>query len=90
MSDELEVAEAAKTRLEAAVRDYYATVDPEVYVESWVLVAHKLSVELEREGTSMVGTLTPTGQSFVMTRGLLDVALSGERAQSTIVDYDDE
>jgi hypothetical protein len=44
-----------------------------------VLVSHKLSAEWEQEGTSAVGVLPRTGQSFVVTRGLLDVALESER-----------
>lgn len=72
-------AQAAKEDLEAAIRDYYAAVEPDVMVTSWVLIAHKVSDEMDADGVSSVGTLVATGQSFPMTRGLIDVAMQGER-----------
>ncbi len=77
MSAEAEA--AAKDALAAAITEFYAIVQPEVYVDGWVLVTHKLSTEMEQEGVSAVGTLPATGQSFVVTRGLLDAALTFER-----------
>jgi hypothetical protein len=72
-------ATAAKVEIDKAIIAYYAVVSPDVYLDAWVLVSHKLSAEWEQEGTSAVGVLPRTGQSFVVTRGLLDVALESER-----------
>lgn len=74
--DEVQV---AKDALECAIRDYYTAVDPDVLITAWVLVTHKVSDELDAEGQSVVGVLTPSGQIFPLTRGLLDVALEAER-----------
>lgn len=74
-----EAAAAAKEALDVAIRTFYETVAPEVYIDGWVLVTHKLSIEMEHDGVSAVGSLPATGQSFVVTRGLLDAALSFER-----------
>jgi hypothetical protein len=71
--------ETAFETLEKAINAYFAEVAPEVYVEGWVLATHKLSPELERESSSMVGLLTKEGQSFVTTRGILDVAMQADR-----------
>jgi hypothetical protein len=79
MSVSDEEAIAAKDVLEVAIRNYYGIVEPEVLVSAWVLVAHKVSDDMDAEGVSSVGTLPATGQPFPMTRGLLDVALEGER-----------
>lgn len=68
----------ARAELARAIGRYYATIDPDVYVDGWVLVTHKLSVELEREGSSSVGVVHPD-QAWPMTRGLLDIALTSER-----------
>lgn len=71
--------QAAKNTLEKAIRDFYTQVEPEAYVHAWVVVAHRSTSELEQAGQSVVGTLVPTGQYFPTTRGLLEVALDGER-----------
>lgn len=49
------------------------------YVGAWVLVTHKETIDLERDGMSAVGVLIKNGQPFPMTRGILDVALETER-----------
>lgn len=72
MSDEPE--HAAREALDAAIRDYYSVIAPDVYVEGWVLLTHKRSPEWEREDTSAVGGLTGIGQSWLTTRALIDVA----------------
>jgi hypothetical protein len=77
MSDEEE--ERAKAALESALRTYYETVEPGVYLADWVIVSHKLTTELERDNASAVSLLIRTSQPFAMTRGLLDVALTAER-----------
>jgi hypothetical protein len=79
MSVSDEEAIAAKDVLEVAIRDYYATVESDVLVSSWVLVTHKVSDDMDANGQSSVGMLPMTGQPFPMTRGLLEVALDGER-----------
>ncbi|WP_295035379.1 hypothetical protein [uncultured Microbacterium sp.] len=75
-------ADAAEARgqLGRAIAAYYSTVEPEVFVAGWVLVTHKLSAEMEREGQSAVGVTTPE-QAWPVTRGLLDIALTSERAE---------
>lgn len=74
-----EQAQAAKDTFECAIRDYYAVLEPDVLVTGWVLVAHKVSDDMDRDGVSSVGTLVPTGQVWPLTRGLLDIGLEGER-----------
>jgi hypothetical protein len=74
-----EEALAAKDLLEVAIRDYYTTVEPDALVSAWVLVTHKVSDDMDANGQSSVGMLPMTGQPFPMTRGLLEVALDGER-----------
>jgi hypothetical protein len=74
-----EQAQAAKEDLEVAIRNYYAEVEPDVMVTSWVLIAHKVSDDMDAEGVSSVGTLVATGQAFPMTRGLMDVAIEADK-----------
>lgn len=64
----------ARARLSTAIKDFYAATEPGVYVDDWVLVAHKDSVELTAEGVSVVGYTIPTGQPFHRTAGLLSIA----------------
>lgn len=64
MSDESD--QAAKDKLEKAIKEYYSEV--------WALVVHKDSVELTAERQSVVSTLIPTGQAFHRTAGLLQLA----------------
>lgn len=73
-------AQAAKDALECAIRDYHAALEPDALVTSWVLVAHKVSDDMDAEGESCVSKVVPTGQPFPMTRGLLDVAIEADRA----------
>lgn len=75
-----EEAQQAKDTLTAAIRAYRDTIEPGCYVDGWVLITHNLTTELEAENSSMVSVLVPTEQSFVLTRGLLDIALDGERS----------
>lgn len=74
-----EVFQPAKDALRAAIAAFFEAVEPGVYVADWVLVTHRQSIELEQGGGSMVGILGADGQSFPMTRGLLEVALDAER-----------
>jgi hypothetical protein len=74
----------------AAVRDYYAAVEPDAYVEAWVLISHRLSPEMEQDGQSTVGVLSSPEMSWVMKRGLLDVALTEDRASATVPEDDDD
>ncbi|QPX61853.1 hypothetical protein SEA_DANNYDE_9 [Microbacterium phage DannyDe] len=67
-------AQLAKDKLEVAIKEYYNTVEPEVYIDDWALVVHKDSVELTAEGQSVVSTLIPTGQAFHRTAGMLTLA----------------
>lgn len=65
--------ETARATLAKAIQTYYDTVSGE-YVEAWILVTHKRSVEMEAEGTSAVGVLTAKDQSWVLSRGMIDIA----------------
>ncbi|UVF61339.1 hypothetical protein SEA_SPARCETUS_10 [Microbacterium phage Sparcetus] len=67
-------AQLAKDKLEVAIKEYYQTVEPDVYIDDWTLVVHKDSVELTNEGQSVVSTLVPTGQAFHRTAGMLALA----------------
>ena len=78
-----EEAQAAKDRLQTAISEYFRTVDPDVYVPAWVLVTEKDSIELTRENLSLVGHLTPTGQSWALTVGLLTIAHDNARCLTT-------
>ena len=73
MSTEANI-EEAKQALSAAIKAYYKVTEPEVYVDDWVLIVHKDSIELTAEGASIVSWVTPTGQAFHRTAGLLAVA----------------
>lgn len=76
-------AQAAKDTLDAAIRDYFNTTSPGELVTGWVLVTHRVSDALDEDGSSVVGRTHPTGQRWHVTRGLLDVALTAERAEQT-------
>lgn len=76
--DNEELAAEARAELGRAVTAYYSAVEPETYVDGWVLAAHKRSPGLEASSQTAVGIVTPD-QPFVLTRGLLDIALTSER-----------
>lgn len=80
---------AAYDTLCAAIRDYYNTTEPDAYVEAWILINHKRSTELEKNGQSIVGVLSSPDLSWVMKRGLLDVALTEDRFSTETGDDDD-
>jgi hypothetical protein len=80
MSVSDEEARAAKDALDLAIRTFHGTMEPEALVSGWVLITHRVSDEWDAGGQSAVGMLPMTGQPFPMTRGLLDVALEGSRA----------
>ena len=71
--------DAAFDTLCAAVRDYYTATDAEAYVDAWIVISHKRTPELESSGQSVVGVLSSPDLSWVMKRGLLDVALNDDR-----------
>lgn len=75
-----EEAQAAKDVLEQAIKQYYAVVYPDVYLDDWILLSHKRSVLLEQQNTSELGMLTPTGQSWITRRGMLQSAVDADRA----------
>lgn len=78
MVDKNEFMEAVD-RLSKEIIHFYSVIEPDSYLNSWVLISHKLSPEWEQQGTSAVGMLTPADQSFVTTRGLLEIALDEQR-----------
>lgn len=65
--------EAAHAALAKAIATYYETTSGE-YCDAWILVSHKRSFEMEQEGTSAVGVMTAQGQSWVMSRGMIEIA----------------
>jgi hypothetical protein len=81
-------AEDAFDTLCAAIRDYYTATDPEAYVDAWIIINHKRSPQLEKDGQSVVGVLSSPDLSWVMKRGLLDVALNDDRF--SVEDADDD
>ena len=71
--------QAAKDLLDCAIRDYYRVIQPDILVNSWVLVSHKVPGEITDDDDTEVGTLVPTRQPFPTTIGLLTIALDGQR-----------
>lgn len=72
--------QAAKDTLDGHIRDFFTrTTDGKDLVTAWILVAHRVSAELDEDGSSVVSRTTPTGQRFHVSRGLLDVALTSDR-----------
>lgn len=69
MSDEWR---EAADQLSTAINNLYDTTGE--YVDGWVLVTHKLSTEMEQNHQTAVGVVVKQGQSFVLSRGLLEVA----------------
>lgn len=61
----------AKEKLGYAIKECCETVDPDAYIDDWVLVVHKDSVELTMVNQSIVSTIVPYGQAFHRTTGLL-------------------
>lgn len=80
--DQIEIVEAAKTELSRAIHkclNVMAEVNGEVadmYIDGWVLFTHKRTIELEKENTSAVGYLHPTGQAWPLTVGLAKLGLN--------------
>lgn len=74
----------------AAISDYYRQVEPESYIESWVLVNHKRSPEMEQANRSVVGILSSPEITWVGRRGLLDIALTSDRFDPYFDDEDEE
>lgn len=72
----------------AAIRDYYKTVEPTTYVESWVLINHKLSPEMEKANQSVVGVLSSPELTWVQRRGMIDIALTSDRFDPYFEDED--
>lgn len=83
-----EEAQAAKDKLERAIKEYYAIIQPGIYIDDWVLLVHKDSVELTANNESIVSHLTPTGQPFHRTVGLMKVAMDAELADTYAGDED--
>ncbi|GAA4175818.1 hypothetical protein [Gryllotalpicola koreensis] len=76
----------ARAVLDAAIKAYCETVDSGVYVDAWVLLTHKLSADGEANDYSTVGTVAGVEQTFVTTRGLLEVGLDSVRHNSWAAD----
>jgi hypothetical protein len=80
MTDDIteETWKVAKEELGAAIKKFYATVEPEMFVDDWVLVVHKDSIELAKANQSIVSVTVPYGQAFHRTTGLLVHATKGD------------
>ena len=66
----------AKAAFHKAVLAFHKASDAEEYVDGWVLVTNKRSPEMEQEGQTSVGVLMQTGQPYVLSLGMLHLALS--------------
>ncbi|WP_162893216.1 hypothetical protein [Microbacterium halotolerans] len=84
-----ETREAAKADLDRAIKAYFGVIEPDTYVDAWVLVTHKRRPEWEQAGQSVVGTTTPP-QAWPLTRGLLDIALTEDRDDQSVRDGEDD
>lgn len=82
MNDDVDEARADLGR---AIAAYYRTIDPDIFVDGWALVVQKRTPDLEADGASAV-TLTTPDQSWVLTRGLLDIALHEDRTRQNADD----
>lgn len=71
-----EEAADAQHQLDDAIRAYYARVAPAEIVTGWVVVTHKSSAALDAAGLSTVGELTPNGQPWPLTLGMLHGVIS--------------
>lgn len=72
---------AARGELEKALHAYYDKVDPEAFIDGWVIVAQKRRSDWEKENQTGVGMTVATGQSWVLTRGLLEIAIDVEQGR---------
>ena len=66
--------EEAKRKLGRAIAEFQNTIDPEVFVDAWVVLTHKESAEWAQKNQSTVGILVPTGQRFIVTTGIIEEA----------------
>lgn len=66
-----EETQLAKDKLRAAILEWYSVIDPDVFVDDWVLIVHKESTEMLADGQSSLGITVPTGQPFHRTTGLV-------------------
>lgn len=71
--------ETAKLELQAAITVFYEKTDPDTYVAAWLLITHEETIELAQANASCVGMHGPTGQSYVLSRGMLETALDAQR-----------
>jgi hypothetical protein len=72
----------AKDNLSKAIHEYYQAVDPQVFINAWVLVTHKMSQEHMEQNTSALSYLTPTEQHWPLTSGMLLAASDAARSLS--------
>jgi len=79
MSLSAEAVAEAKLELQRAVQAYYKKIDPDVFITEWVLVTHKASADMQKDGQSAVGYVVPADQYFHRTSGLLLAASDNAR-----------
>lgn len=86
MSDREDRQEAIKSEIGGLLSEYASLERDGAYVGEWVIAAHLQSVALMAENRSEVWTVSPTGQAWPMTWGLLlsgfETEKSGMRDES--------
>lgn len=80
-----EEVQEALAALRSAITTYFSVIEPDAYIDDWMLVVHKQSIALSQDNTSAVGLVIPDGQPAYRTAGLLSVA--GEMA---VYDFEDD
>lgn len=70
----------AKKELESSIKRYYGQVDPEAFIDGWVIVVHKESITLTAENRSEISINMPNDQAFHETIGMLTIALDARRS----------
>lgn len=71
--------DAAKAKLAAAIQEYVDLERPGAYAGEWTVAVHLQSTDLIAENRSEVWTISPDGQSWPLTWGLLTAGLEIEK-----------
>lgn len=71
--------EAIKQEIGLLLQEYAGLEREGAYVGEWSIAAHLQSVDLVAENRSEVWTISPTGQAWPMTWGLLFAGLETEK-----------
>lgn len=76
MTEPVELSEAHEA-LSREIARFQEQISGE-YVDGWLLITHKMSADLEAAGLTAVGIVVKDGQSFALTRGMIEIARDGE------------